>query len=237
MNYPFAQSKDLMQAHIPKFYVFKKRATGFKLIYGTHLRIIQAIDHNNANRSLDQWNKMETENQTTNIWDPMTPETPGCDRNKYLLLFNGNTYFNNNSEIREAVFKAANDWDSDVCTEFPVTLEFFLVNGKTCGYTVYFEETRIGEFKERMEKLKKDKFIKEKVEQFRAENKDSMHKLSQKQGPPPYDQCVQMHINNNAQPPPYYDQSKPSDLSLRKQRMFLRLARKRALESESSSGA
>ncbi len=167
----------------PKFFVFKKRSTSIKLIFGTHLKIIQAVDHNSANKFLDQWNKQEIENQTTHVWDPMVSDTLHCSKYKYGVLFCGNSWTDTHTDIREAVFKAVNDWD--FCTEFPVSLEFTLPYaspGKTCGYTVYFEETHIGEFRERMEKFKKNEKIRQAIEEYRIEQKSPKYK-----NPPPYD--------------------------------------------------
>lgn len=191
--------------NLPKFYVFKKRSTCLNLIFGTHLRLVQSTDHVLANRFIDQWNKFEIENQTTHIWDPMTSKTP-CYNKKHHMLFQGNMWTMQHSEIRESVIRAAND--RDFCTEFPVSLEFILPNGKTCGYTMYFEETRIGEFREKLEKFKKDEQIRQAIDDFRIEHKNNL--------PPSYNQNQNQHQDVG--------------LMMRRERalMRLRLAKKRA---------
>jgi hypothetical protein len=151
------------------FYVFKKRSLDHRLIYGTHLRIIRALDHQDANRYLDQWNSEETKNMTSHQWDPVEIQTPWGSKSAYKLLFAGNTVFRAHLDIREAVLRAASDWD--YCTEFPITLDFFLENGRSCGYIVHFEETRIGELREKIEKQIKDKETLDAYKEFLIERK------------------------------------------------------------------
>lgn len=159
------------QSNSLKFFAFKKKPTNdLKQIFGTHLRIVQTVDHIDANRSLDQWNLIESENQTTHQWDSVDSNTPYCSR--YQMLFSGNTWVHKHCEIKDAVFRAANDWN--LCVEFPLTIEFILTNGKTCGYTVYFGEARIGEYRERMEKFKNDEKKRQIVEDMKIECKMSL---------------------------------------------------------------
>ncbi len=142
------------------WYCYLKKSTGYRLIYGTQIRMVMAENCFKANKYFENWNV--NEHDPTQIWESHT----GLDYGNTENVLKHNTFYKTFLEFINIVKKVAND--SNNCTECPIYIEIISINGKKCHLCIQSSDT---EKIPNINMIKAQKIQKEKDEDLKLEKR------------------------------------------------------------------